>query len=397
MNLHSYHSLSCRSIEAIWYDRFRLPVCPRVLAILFFLMLSAGQAEASVHCVQDEAGLAAALASAADNGQHDEIRLRRGSYEASQPGQFEYITNNIEPFDLDVSGDWNSNCSQQGDNPSMTVISGNDVSRGLKMLANSEGADLSVRLLTFIAGVSAAQGEMGGGLHIGVADISHSSIIRVERNLFFANEAYLSGGLSVSGGAFQQVINNVFVANTAQRSSAASMVCRHAIGSDDHPGFGAFANNTIVFNEYAAPDAQTVYVKCGGGAVVANNNFDGNSGSLDLVFDALADQAGPFTLRNNNIHGHTPADVDENNIEVVPEYQSGFLDFTPVRSSPLVDAGITPGGALAFWYLTDFDFKASPREVGAHVDIGAFENEKIFVDGFELPGPFGLVAPRAAE
>ena len=373
---------------------------PCLGSAVLFVLSAAGAipAQAAVTCVATSAQLVAALATAAENGQHDDIRLRRGTYQASQPGQFAYITNVDEPFDLVVSGDWNANCTQQGNDPFSTIVDGNGASRGMKLLANSEDADLEVRLLTFLNGVATSQEDnYGGGLSIGVADVSQSSIIRVERNVFLLNQASSSGGLSVSGGAFQQVINNVFVANTAQRTSAATMQCRHAITSDDHPGFGAFANNTIVDNEYLESDAQTAYITCRGGAIVANNNFDGNSGSLDLVFQRGIDDPGTFTLRNNNIHGHTPADVDEDNIDVVPEYEDGFLSFTPVRSSPLVDAGTEPAGVLALWYLTDFDMRALPREIGPHVDIGAYENERIFVDGFDPSGPFGLAGARVAE
>ena len=59
----------------------------------------------------------------------------------------------------------------------------------------------------------------------------------------------------------------------------------------------------------------------------------------------------------------------------------GFLCFNFELSpqSPLVDAGddTTPGG------LTAIDLAGKPRVLGAHVDIGAYENEVIFVDGFE--------------
>lgn len=371
------------------------------LVFAFLLVLfgtGAIPAHAAMTCVATPAQLAATLATAAENGQHDDIRLRRGTYQALQPGQFEYITNVDEPFDLVVSGDWNSNCTQRGDNPFSTIVDGNGVSRGMKLLANSVDADLEVRLLTFLNGVAPSQGDTsGGGLSIGVTALSQSSVIRVERNVFLFNQASIDGGLGASGGAFQQVVNNLFVANTAQRTSAVGMQCRHALGSDDHPGYGAFANNTIVDNEYLQPDAQTAYITCRAGAIVANNNFDGNSGSFDLVFHRGIDDTGPFTLRNNNIHGHTPADVDEDNIDVVPEYEDGFLSFTPARSSPLVDAGTEPAGALALWYLTDFDLNARPREIGPHVDIGAYENERIFADGFDPAGLFGLSDPRVVE
>jgi hypothetical protein len=126
---------------------------------------------------------------------------------------------------------------------------------------------------------------------------------------------------------------------------------------------------------------------------VTNNNFRDNGGA-----DVEQGNSGyDLFLQNNN---HQSFDVDasavlEDNINVEPEYQAGLFNYTPVRGSPLVDAGREPQGTL--WYLTDVDLNDSPRMVGAHVDIGAFENERIFDDGFDPSGPFGLAGPRAIE
>ena len=59
----------------------------------------------------------------------------------------------------------------------------------------------------------------------------------------------------------------------------------------------------------------------------------------------------------------------------------GFVcfDFELARSSPLVDAGDDdpPGG------LSDADLAGKPRVIGPHVDIGAYENDRLLADGFE--------------
>lgn len=366
---------------------------PRFVSAVLFVLFGAGAipAHAAVTCVATPAQLATALAMAAENGQNDEIRLRRGTYTATQPAMFEYATANQEPFDFAMSGDWNSNCTQQGDDPLSTIIDGNQVSRALRISTISPGASVSVRLLTFLGGTATANGGSGGGLQISVVNSNEPSTITIERNAFLLNQADQSAGaLQASGGAFQWIVNNVFVANTAQYSSAVHMQCRPIVGDIDQPGFGAFTNNTIVNNHYTDPDSWTVLVGCGGGAIVANNNFDGNSGDWDILFSRASGDPGTFILRNNNVNNESIADISEGNINVDPEYEAGFLDFlnfTPVRNSPLVDAGTEPVGILSFWYLTDFHLIALPRVIGPHVDIGAFENDRIFDDGFESPGP----------
>ena len=136
------------------------------------------------------------------------------------------------------------------------------------------------------------------------------------------------------------------------------------------------------------PVGDTLGISAEIGASVVNNNFHDNGGlDLDVRFDP--DWESSHILRNNNISTWfiPKAPIVENNIDVDPEYQSGFLNFTPVRNSPLVDAGVEPE-FLAFSYLTDVDLNESPRVVGTHVDIGAFENEKILVEGFDPSGPF---------
>ena len=81
--------------------------------------------------------------------------------------------------------------------------------------------------------------------------------------------------------------------------------------------------------------------------------------------------------------------VEQGNISVEPVFESGLFNFTPRRTSPLVDAGIAPSGVFTFWYLTDVDLNGVDRVVGSTVDIGAYENERIFTNGFDVPGPFG--------
>jgi hypothetical protein len=70
-------------------------------------------------------------------------------------------------------------------------------------------------------------------------------------------------------------------------------------------------------------------------------------------------------------------------LSVDPQFEDcGFacLDLTLGPASPLVDAGLDailedlgPGAV---------DLNGLPRLLGPHIDIGAYENEMLFVDGF---------------
>ena len=94
-------------------------------------------------------------------------------------------------------------------------------------------------------------------------------------------------------------------------------------------------------------------------------------------------------LHNNfaNLLGATPTSSN-GNISVTPVYQdNGGYAFTPARNSPLVDAGISPPPISPYWYLTSLDLALEDRVVGPAVDIGAYENERIFQNGFDQGMP----------
>jgi hypothetical protein len=349
------------------------------LAILasFASLLCAEPAAAATHCVGSAAGFASALEGAAGNGQDDEIRLTRGSYEETSSLRFLYLADATEAFDLDISGDWNTGCTAQGSSPSATIIDGNGIDHGLDIWF--AGSFATVRLLTFVGGMAPPGNERGGGLQVASVGNDDALVFRVESNQFVANEAAYGGALSVSEATIIQVVNNVFVANSASIDFSSAEL----IAADS--GAVYFTNNTVIDN---GPTGDVLEISAELGANVINNNFHGNSGrDLYVRFDPGWDPVD--ILRNNNISDWSIPNfpIVENNIDVDPEYQSGFLNFTPVRNSPLVDTGVEPE-FLAFWYLTDADINESPRVVGAHVDIGAFENDKILVDGFDPSGPF---------
>lgn len=362
----------------------------RVLLVSLLAAL-AQTARAEVFCAQTPGEVAAYLFAAGINLEHDEIRLKKGTYAMANGIYFDYSPSDSENFDLEISGGWYTRgtapCGAQSDNPWETVLDGEGKENVLRLHVNGSGqqASMSVRLLTFmngfeeyVPGASTVSG-LAVGLWTTVGEEPPVGTLSIERNVFLLNEGEFA--LGVVGG-FQRVTNNLFVLNDGpggHDAAAAYLAPTSVLGS-------AFTNNTVIDN---GDRGLLLY----GRGQVTNNNFRDNGGA-----DVEQGNSGyDLFLQNNN---HQSFDVDasavlEDNINVEPEYQAGLFNYTPVRGSPLVDAGREPQGTL--WYLTDVDLNDSPRMVGAHVDIGAFENERIFDDGFDPSGPFGLAGPRAIE
>ena len=351
----------------------------RLLAGL--LCLGALPAYAEVMCVSTPAQLTATLAVAENNGEDDEIRIRAGTYAMANGIYWDYSATVTENFDLALSGGWHAfgaiQCAWQSSDPWETVLDGEQTERVLMLDPGSAAqANISVRLLTFMNG-HVEFPEDGGGLVVqmwyAVEDPTIGTVT-IERNVFLLNDGDRSrGGLYVNGG-FPKVTNNLFLLNDADDAAAAMLATWYLFGV-------IFTNNTVIAN--GSGDALKVYADR---AFVANNNFWENGG--DDVDMTDADEA---FLYNNNYQSFElgGSEVLDDNISVEPEYESGLFNYTPVRGSPLVDAGREPQGTAPLWYLTNLDLNASPRLVGPHVDIGAYENERIFVDGFDPSGPFG--------
>lgn len=342
-----------------------------------------GVAQALTLCATTSAELQLALDIAEVNEDADDIRIATGSYEAPSGG-FVYDAESIDgdQQDITISGGWSAffgnPCGQVlREDPLLTFLysEGEDRVRSLRVRSST---NVDVRLLTFFGGFTPGT---GGGLL--VWNLDHQGSVVIERNAFVGNTAGTGGGLYTSGGiGGLLVINNVFQGNLATSNTGAAYLRRNN-------GQGIMAiNNTVLDN---ATDDTSGLATGGlrithpdGLILVVNNNLWGNDGA-DLWITGDSE----FALGYNNLAsriGQDP-DTEEGNISVVPEYQPGLLNFTPVRGSPLVDTGNLPSdGPPPF--MPDLDLKGEARIVGPSVDIGAYENERIFAHGFEVPGLF---------
>jgi hypothetical protein len=328
-------------------------------------------------CATSASQLQAELTLAAGNDENDEIRVRIGTYDVSNV-DLVYDPPPSANADLVISGGWASFfenlCGVQLTNPWQTVLDGNDQGRILRMAVDDGQADIDVSQLVFMNG----HVDPGGGAGLSITyGLDATGTVTVERNVFLLNTADQSSALSMQGGSLQKVTNNLFLSNQGGTRAVAYLTTTGLFGV-------SFTNNTVLSNTHTNTNQPTLSIAAGR-AFLANNNFWDNDG-----YDASLGSNGDRYAYNNNyevlqLHG---GEILDDNLSVEPEYEGGLFNYTPVRSSPLVDGGREPGGS-PLWYLTDIDLNASARLVGPHVDIGAFENDTIFADGFDPGGPFG--------
>jgi hypothetical protein len=169
-----------------------------------------------------------------------------------------------------------------------------------------------------------------------------------------------------------------------------------------------FSNNLLTGNQGTIAGAARLYA-ASGSSTIQNNTMVGNQTSTLAEPGGLkAEGPGSFDIENNifwNNHAEGGSDLgvfstnarSTNDIGVITpgSTSAGFtsdisvdpqfaacnvgpicLNFELARSSPLVDTGTDPAQKKGI------DLAGKPRYIGPHVDIGAFENDRIFADRF---------------
>lgn len=340
----------------------------RILAGLAGLaILLAGPASAAVHCVDTANELRAAIDAAEANGEDDEIRLVGGAYTSSTPFHYQ----STEAHAIAFVGGYSANCTDAGGE--VSTIDGEQQRRGLFVL-NPDG-DIVVEALTFSRGLST--NNRGGGLFAS----SESGDIRIDRNAFLANRADDFGGatrVSTETGTLR-VRGNLAFANSAANIGAFELL---QIEGEAH-----VTGNTIVYNS-SEGDFMPGGLWIGGGAhfVVSNNivwdNLPENPGPFANDFTSAAGSHSRYANDIGVVSDSSVADEVVGELDVDPQFADcGFLciGFELERGSPLVDAGVDdPAGGM-----TATDLARKPRTIGPHVDIGAYENDLLFADGFD--------------
>lgn len=94
--------------------------------------------------IADPASLWDALATAKSNGESDTVFLGTGQY-SHDPG-FVYDVSGTDTTSLTLSGGWNATYTEQGQDPALTKLDGQNARRVLRVIADGAGANLTVTL-----------------------------------------------------------------------------------------------------------------------------------------------------------------------------------------------------------------------------------------------------------
>jgi len=226
-------------------------------------------------------------------------------------------------------------------------------------------------------GMTEAGSHYGGNMQVYLYDQAGGAKLTIDSVRFlYGNAETNTGGLYVTGWGTVVVTNSLFAGNTAGQTPAASI---------NLTGPLHFTNNTVTGNTANAADTRPIFYAYAHGSShfwFSDNIFWGNDNASSDLY--LYDE-GTYDLVSNDIGSYSPVPLGAasgGNVSVDPQFAGcGFLCFDkPLkRSSPLVDAGndTPPGG------LTATDALGVPRVIGTHVDMGAYELDRLFADGFD--------------
>ncbi len=344
---------------------------------------------AAEFCVTSSAGLQAALNSAANNNQHDLIKIAEGSY--TTPGSEFSYTESVG-WDLEISGGWTeffgNPCGQQlSGNPFNTVLDG-DSSNRIMNIRSGGSSDITISSLAFINGGTSNLSN-GGGLRFWPTNTNnHTGKVVIERSAFINNTAEEASAISfLSAGLRNHIRNNIFVVNSTTNGSNTVV-----INQDLSAGI-YFTNNTMVTNSGDAANNRgglRIFTTSTSNAYVGNNVLYDN-GSEDFRVTG----SGQVYLHYNNVDLVFGASSSSliGNFSADPEFNPGILNYTPSYGSPLVNQGYDPPNIVPFptpfnlaWFEGTVDIFGNPRKQDGKVDIGAVETEPeppIFANGFE--------------
>jgi hypothetical protein len=317
-------------------------------------------------CAHDEFELQAALTASQANGEDDTILILAGDYPLSAGLLF----SSTEAHSLDLFGSIDDCAVPHPDlGGAGTVLDGQHQQRplgianqngtvritGLRFasgFADGSGAGLFASGKDVIVSANWFYGNRGTGEKMdsgGAALVAATEFLRFDDNLVFGNHAINVGGvtlfLAASGTA--QALANTIIANLSDAIEAPGGLLVQGSGTF------AIANN-IIWNNAAAGGSDF-------GAIAANDRYHNDIGIVTA--------------------GGVSPGVVSGELSVDPAFEpcGGTIcfDFELARSSPLVDAGYDAYEPLLV------DLSGKPRVIGPHVDIGAFENDRIFHDGFD--------------
>lgn len=338
-------------------------------------------AHAHTFCVSTAGDLTAALSAAQSTykNEDNEVDITHGTYF----GNWAYSINNTHG--IVIRGGFFSffgGCAADA-NPdaSLTVLDAAESGTVLSILpapGKATSGAVTISGLTFAHGRETVQTN-GAGLFVGFIGLYTGNVL-IERNIFRdnLNTTATGGGAGVvaSIGGVLTVRNNVFFDNTAHSWSALSMF--------NSAGHANVTNNTIAYNFLNGSFASNAMVSYSGNgsayAVFVNNIivYPFGSGSAISLNSGMA-------LFNNDISSAygSPDPASNNTINVDPSFVDAVNGDLHLRAdSPMIDLG-TDTNNILFGGMSAYDLDGNDRVVGPAIDLGAYESDVLFRDGFD--------------
>lgn len=346
--------------------------------------------QAATFCVSNSNMLELVLDITESNGQDDVIKIKSGNYIPANTFGFRFFLE--ESFDIEISGSWDNDCSEQSLNPLDTALDGDNDSRVLSFFNNNATPTYTGNIRLSVLSINNGLYEEFQNLNSKSAGLAFeigsndANSITLDRLFFSGNRSNLSSALRAGGNKIT-VKNSIFFDNESDTGTIYSV-------ADDF----YFINNTIINNTYYSQfnsgdsEAGLIITSFVEQAFITNNLIWDNYGP-DVVSGSNSQGDPDVYLYHNNFQ-NTAGTYDHvmNNLSADP--QLGFLNFTPAITSPLIDQGYAePSGIIPFptpfelnWRYGAGDFLSFDRVVNNRVDIGAIEAASelpIFKNGFD--------------
>lgn len=326
------------------------------------LLVLCADVHAARYCVNTPLALAIALSLAQSNGENDDILLEIGDYTLG--GELQYAAVPSETYDLRIWGGYEpgTDCFVHATSGNST-LDGQNATRQLYVTANGL---VDIEDITFANG-KAAQ-FAGGALFLAGP---HSI---VASNVFLNNQAaatYAAGALYATG-TYLVLRSNVFWANSGTNIAAVLLVTDYLAEAN---------NNTVVGNQLVNHTGQGALAIAGTGQFILSNNILW-SNELSDIHDQGGGSIGTDYYDNDiGIMTGASAHSQSNTLSVDPQF-NGLLSVRLAPTSPLVNVGLdSPFGGTSDG--NGYDAAGNPRIVGKHIDLGAYETDVLFRNGFE--------------
>lgn len=301
---------------------------------------------AATYCADDTTELVAALASAAQSAEDDDVRVRSGTF--SLTADIFVVLNGA----LRLSGGWSASCLVQSSSPGSSRITTATPGQYGIVLRPREG-DLTVERLTF--------DRLD---HVELRDFGTSSTvigdIALLRNRFIDNDA---GPIVSAKDKNVRVENNIVTGSLGRTFQFDRNAATAPFVADIH-------NNTFVGG------TEGVRILGTPGAVrLRNNVMDGTyaSGGIVIVTGVVTVNHNSFDGGFTFTSGGSASPQFDNVVGIDPMFDASFV---PQAGSSLVNSGTNSiaGG------LPSVDFAGGPRRIGSRVDRGARESTISDVD-----------------